>query len=217
MKSRGRAFAHVVVTLCLALAFSVADAQPLPKPSEFYFDEDASVARSVVAIAGSDEATITQLVKLMERGGRNAEQATAQLAHLSMASGRTETGKGLYARALDMAGEGATRRRALHWNYAWDLYRNGEHEAALGQWIAASSNRVVHSAWAPPTLALVLWKLGRHEEAVAWYAAAVRTWPDRWPDAAALPALLPDWSDADRATLAEVLAAWREAPPTWRP
>lgn len=44
------------------------------------------------------------------------------------------------------------------------------------------------------------------EEAVAWYAAAGRRPPDRWPNPFAPPGLLPDWSDADRAVLAEVLA-----------
>lgn len=215
MQSKRRAFAHVMATLCLALAAGLAGAQALPRPAEFYFDEDASVARPLVAIAGSDEATIAQLVKLMERGGRNAEQATAQLAHLSMASGRTDTGQALYARALEMAGEGATRRRAIHWNHGWDLFRAGEYEAALAQWAQAQPHRVVHPAWVPPTLALVLWKLGRREEAIAWYAAAVRTWPDRWTEAAALPALLPDWREADQAALAEVLAAWRADPPAW--
>ena len=76
-------------------------------------------------------------------------------------------------------------------------------------WIRATSS------WQPPTLALALWKLGRRQEAVAWYAAAVRTEPGQWSDAARFAELLPDWREEERATLAEVLAAWQDAPPAW--
>ena len=51
--------------------------------------------------------------------------------------------------------------------------------------------------------------------AVAWYAAAVRTEPGQWSDAANFAGLLPDWREEERATLAEVLAAWQEKPPAW--
>lgn len=215
MRTISRALARAgLLGLFVLLSAPVATAQSLPRPAEFYFDEDAA-ARPIVAIEGDDDATVAQLVRLMDRGGRNADQAIGQLAHLSMAGGRTETGMALYARALESTSAGSQRRRSLQWNQAWDLYRNGDVEAALGLWVQAGSNPVVRYDWVPPTLALALWKLDRRDEAVAWYAAAVRTWPDRWTDPSALPGLLPDWSEADRATLAEVLAAWREAPPSW--
>lgn len=217
MQSKTRALAHAGLLglfILLAAPAPAALAQPLPKPAEFYFEED-SAARPIVAIEGNDDATVAQLVRLMDRGGRNADQAVAQLAHLSMAAGRIDTGLALYARALETASAGSQRRRALQWNQAWDLYRSGDVEAALSLWAEAGSAPVVRHAWVPPTFALALWKLGRRQEAVAWYAAAVRTWPDRWSSPDVLPGLLPDWSDEDRATLAQVLAAWREDPPAW--
>jgi hypothetical protein len=87
-------------------------------------------------------------------------------------------------------------------------------EAALEQWLGAAAARAQSPAWVPPTFALALWRLDRRDEARDWYAAAVRTWPDRWsnPD---LAALLPEWGDAERAVLAEVHAAWAEDPPGW--
>ncbi|MGY1522038.1 tetratricopeptide repeat protein [Luteimonas sp. A482] len=217
MESMPRVWSHarrLYLFVLLAGLCAGAGAQSLPRPAEFYFDEDSS-ARPIVAIEGNNEATVAQLVRMMERGGRNAEQAVPQLAHLSMAAGRTETGMALYAQGLASSSEGSQRHRSLQWNQAWDLYRAGDVEAALPLWLQASSNRVVKPSWVPPTLALALWKLGRREEAVAWYAAAVRTYPDRWTNAGALPGLLPDWSDDDRATLVEVLAAWSQNPPAW--
>lgn len=166
MHTISRALAHAgLLGLFMLLSAPVATAQSLPRPAEFYFDED-SAARPIVAIEGDDDATVAQLVRHMERGGRNADQAMAQLAHLSMAAGRTETGMALYARALQSASAGSQRRRALQWNQVWDLYRHGEVERALGLWAEAGSNPVVRYAWVPPTLALALWKLDRRSEAV---------------------------------------------------
>lgn len=211
---KARALANAGALL-LSLGMSCAAAQGLPQPAEFYFDRDESVARPIVAIAGSDDATAALLLRQMERGGRNADFAAAQLAHLALASGRRDTGLALYARAVGMASDGSARQRSILWNQGWDLYRLGDVDAALSTWARAFPSRIVYPDWVPPTLALALWRLDRREEAVAWYAAAVRTWPDRWSDASALAGLLPDWSEADRARLAEVLAAWREAPPRW--
>ena len=67
----------------------------------------------------------------------------------------------------------------------------------------------------PPTFALALWTAGRQQEAVQWYAAAVRTEPTQWISTARYAELLPEWKDSERATLAEVHAAWVANPPTW--
>ena len=215
MQPKTRAFARACILLLLAGLATAAPAQSLPAPEEFYFDEDPGVARAIVAIPGSDEATVERLVRMLKRGARNADEVAAQLAHLSMATGRVDNGRALYARAVEMTTTGSPLRRAVHWNQGWDLYRAGDIEGALPQWQQAFANRIVHPAWVPPTLALALWKLDRRQEAVAWYAAAVRTYPDRWSNPSALPGLLPDWSEADRAVLAEVLEAWRANPPAW--
>lgn len=207
-------FLSCACALALAIPAAVV-AQQLPRPKEFYFDDDAAVTRPIVAIEGSDGETIAQLARLMERGGRNSERAIAQLAHLSMASGRIENGRALYANAVAAAGARSQQRHAVQWNYAWDLYRAGDFEGALAQWQEAFANRLSAPSWVPPTMALALWKLDRRRDAVDWYAAAVRTEPQLWSDAARLPSLLPDWTAADLETLAEVHAAWVLAPPSW--
>src|SRR5690606_3643458 len=190
-------------------------AQSLPKPKEFYFDGDGSTTRTLALLEGSDAATQERLLKAMKGHGRSADLATAQLAHLAYASGRAETGSALYARVLANLGNNSRMRQPLLWNHGWDLYRAGDAEGALVRWREAGVETYNNPSWVPPTLALGLWTLGRRDEAVQWYAAAVRTEPSRWRDAANLDALLPDWRAEDRARLAEVLAAWREAPPAW--
>lgn len=203
-----------LLALALALWGFAAGAQSLPKPKEFYFDEDRGVTRPVVAIDGLEgEALAEQLVKARERG-RKAVEATAQLAHVAIAGGRAELGKSLYQQALGSVQPGGTLWRSISWNYGWDLYRLGESEAALAQW-AGAVNGVGAPTWVPPTLALGLWSVDRKAEALQWYAAAVRTEPTLWNDAANFARLLPEWTEAERNRLAEVHAAWQADPPAW--
>jgi len=189
-------------------------AQTVLKPKEFYFDEDRSTARPVVVVPGQGDAVVDKLAAMVQRDPR-AVEARAQLGTLAMSGGRRELGEQLYKAALAGLPSGSLQYRQVSWNYGWALYRAGDYEPALHQWLGLAAGRPATPDWLPPTLALVLWKLGRKEEAVSWYAAAVRTWPDKWSDAANLPALLPDWTDDERATLGEVLASWQANPPAW--
>ena len=201
------------MAVLLAAYGLAAQAQVLPKPKEFYFDESADTARKIVVVEGEGEALTEQLVKARERGRKQVE-ATAQLAHMAMTSNRVELGKSLYVQALASAPATGTLGRLVRWNYAWDLHRAGDSKAALELW-AELARGFGQPAWLPPTLAMALWENERKSEAVQWYAAAVRTEPGLWGNPANFRALLPDWRDEDRARLAEVFAAWQANPPAW--
>lgn len=190
-----------------------AHAQALPAPKEFYFDQDRATTRPVTALAGSGDALVDRLASTVQRDP-NAAEARAQLAAIAMAGGRRELGEELYQAALRTLTAGAQRRQ-VEWNYGWDLLRAGDPARALAQWSALVNGRPAAPDWLPPTLALVLWRLDRKDEAVKWYAAAVRTWPDQWGPGADFAKLLPAWRDDERATLVEVQAAWRAKPPAW--
>lgn len=203
----------VGLALLVSLFFSVAQAQNLPKIAEFYFDADMA-AKPLQALPPEQEGLVDQLMKLRERG-RKSTDATVQLAGIAYAGGRTELGTQLYGEALSSVSANTIQARGIHWNQAWDLYRSGDALAALSHWSIAADGVRGNATWVPPTLALALWKLGRRDEAIAWYAAAVRTEPQQWNDAARFPQLLPEWKDEERATLAEVLQAWAKNPPAW--
>lgn len=203
----------LVLAAAMALAAFAAQAQTLTKPTEFYFDEDRNTARLIVAVEGEGEPLAEQLVKQMERG-RNRVEATAQLAHVAIGQNRLELGEKLYQEALASTEGRGTLGRAVRWNYAWDLYRQDQKQAALVQWSELAKG-FGSPSWVPPTLALVLWDLDRKAEAIEWYAAAVRTEPLLWGDPANFPSLLPAWNDTERKRLAEVFAAWQAEPPAW--
>ncbi|WP_394695895.1 tetratricopeptide repeat protein [Pseudoxanthomonas japonensis] len=208
-----RAGKRTLLAIVLASAVFSVQAQSVPKPKEFYFDEDRAAA-PVVAITGVEgDALVDQLVKARERGRKTVE-ATAQLAHVALSDGRADLGRQLYQQALASTQSGGGLWRSISWNYGWDLHRLGEHQAALEQWVPLIG-AVGGASWVPPTFALVLWKLGRKDEAVQWYGAAVRTEPLLWTDARNYASLLPGWRQEDRDTLAEVLGAWQANPPVW--
>lgn len=204
---------RISLAVALAAYAVVAQAQVLPKPKEFYFDESADVTRRIVVVEGEGEALTEQLVKARERGRKQVE-ATAQLAHVAMSSDRVELGKSLYAQALASTQANSVIGRSVRWNYAWDLHRKGETKAAMELW-AELARGFGQPAWVPPTLALGLWQTERKAEALQWYAAAVRTEPTLWSDPANFARLLPEWSEEDRARLAQVYAAWAADPPAW--
>jgi tetratricopeptide (TPR) repeat protein len=199
------------LTAALA-AFGVA-AQSLPAVQEFYFDQDAAAVPAVVVPADSSD-LVDQLMKQRERG-RKALDATVQLAGVAFAQGRPELGRSLYAEALGSTTATTAAGRTVRWNYGWDLFRLGEVEAALPQWSSAQGGLRGNAAWVPATYALALWTLGRKDEAVRWYAAAVRTEPQQWSSTANYATLLPSWRDSERKTLAEVQQAWAAQPPAW--
>lgn len=184
-----------------------ASSSPLPKPAEFYFDADANATKPVVAVRETGEAAMAKLLKLIERKP-HASAERAQLAHLAMESGRVDLGRELYARALQRLDTSDATWRAVMWNYGWDLYRAGDDAAAFEQWRTLMMTRNVTAAWMPPTFALALWSLGRKDEALQWYAAAVRSEPQQWGTTERYAQLLPAWREAERTTLAEVQAAW---------
>ena len=203
----------MLLAVVLASVVFSAHAQSVPKPKEFYFDEDKTTARPIVVVEGEGEAQVQALVRERDRGRRQLE-ATAQLAHIAFSDGRADLGGQLYQQALAQTDAKGTLGRAVRWNYAWDLFRAGQVEPALTRWVEVAS-AYGSPSWAPPTLALALWRLDRKQEAVAWFGAAVRTEPTIWIDARNFASQLPDWKQEDRDTLAEVLGAWQANPPTW--
>jgi tetratricopeptide (TPR) repeat protein len=201
--------------LVLAAGMTVfgAAAQSVPVLQEFYFDDDVAAVAPVVVPADSSD-VVDQLMKQRERG-RKVLEATVQLASVAYAQGRPELGRELYADAEKNAPAGSVPSRMVRWNHGWDLFRQGDAEAALAQWHSAQAGMRGNPSWVPPTFALALWQLGRKEEAVKWYAAAVRTEPQRWSSSAGYAQQLPAWRDAERASLADVQQAWAAQPPAW--
>ena len=210
-----RAVALGIVAISLQWPLAVS-AQSIPRPVEFYFDEDRQTTRAFEALDESQvsAAGVQTLLRQPVRDRRAAE-ALGRIAHTAYNTGRADLGRTLYERALTDLGQNHGTWRQMLWNFAWDLQRNGENEAALARWIELVGARASRAAWMPPTMALAAWRADRREDALRWYAAAVRTEPGLWTSPDDFSSLLPAWRAQDRATLGEVQAAWAANPPAW--
>ena len=200
------------LALCLAIAAPTAAYAQALRPVEFYFDADALTVRPFV-VAG-ETPSIERLTRMVERKpGLMVERG--QLAQYAMQSGQPQVGADLYRGALARTDESNAVWRRLMWNSAWDLHRAGDTAAALAQWQRLITARGSTASWVPPTLAMSLWVNGRRDEALHWYAAAVRTEPAQWRGTERHARLLPGWRPQDLKVLADVHAAWAAAAPRW--
>jgi len=215
MSIRKLIFPGLLALSAIAGSALAQSAAPLVPTSEFYFDEDARTTRLIVAVEGSGDPLVQELLKAISRNPR-AKSETAQLAHVAMAGGRPELGRELYGRVLAQVDANDGLYRSVLWNYGWDLFRTGDHAGALAQWQTLLASRNITADWMPTTFAVALWQLDRRDEAVRWYAAAVRSEPTRWSTSEHYASLLPAWREEDRALLAEVQRAWAADPPEWR-
>lgn len=207
MKSR------IVFAAALLAVAGAVSGQELPRPVEFYFDADASATRPVLALKDRSKSSIDRLIRQVERKPDGVLEA-AQFGHYAMELGQTQAGLDGYGRAMSRLDINNGLWRPIKWTYGWDLFRAGDAQGALTQW-SELATRGVSASWMPPTFAMALWKLGRRDEAVRWYAAAVRTEPNQWSTTDRHAQLLPQWRDDERAVLAEVQAAWAQNPPRW--
>ncbi|GAB6195610.1 tetratricopeptide repeat protein [Lysobacter xanthus] len=206
----------IAVALAAGLAFAApsrAQTPELPRVAEFYFDADAATLRPVLELKERTPAALDRMSRLVERRPE-AVLETAQLAHYAMQGGQLDVGRDLYGHVLSRLDITSALWKPVKFNYGWDLYRSGNAAGALAQW-SEIAGRGVTASWMPPSFAVALWTLGRRDEAVRWYAAAVRTEPGQWSTPARYAELLPQWRDEDRATLAQVQAAWAANPPRW--
>lgn len=202
----------LLLGLALATAWS-ASAQALPPIREFYFDTDAAAA-PIVLVDPAQADAVDQLARQRTRG-RRAVEASVQLANIAAADNRVELADSLYQEALTGSAPNSTIGRGVRWNMGWHAFRQGRHEQAQQLWLQALEQVRGEPSWAPPTLALVLHRQGNTDEAVKWYAAAVRTEPQLWIDPANFERLLPHWQPAERQALEQVHQAWVANPPSW--
>jgi predicted Zn-dependent protease len=113
-----------------------------------------------------------------------------------------------YAHALKLAANDPRQLRFAHWSHGWALLGLDRPEAALSEWREVERLHGGHPYWLPYTYAIGLWAAGRHDEAVAYYAAAVRSFPERWATRESVRTHSSKMKPEEQALMLEVFTAW---------
>lgn len=100
----------------------------------------------------------------------------------------------------------------VHLSYGRALLEMGDEACAIRQWQKAAALHGGHPAWLPQAMAEAYWRLGRHQLALRWYDAAVRSHPERWGSLVSIRAVTAsrDFSDNRRDMLQTIYTNWKQ-------
>lgn len=200
-----RALALVVLVVATASPLH-AQSGNVPAPAGSYPDGDPAAVRPEM-LDPQDRAARQNLEQIIRRAPKNVP-AKVQNAWLLLARGTRQRGYDAFEDAIASAPAGSLPLRHAHWNYGWALFNGAELQQALDHWLIAADLHGGHPAWVPTTFAVGLWLTGRNDLAIDYYAAAVKSDPDRWGETAGLAEATRDWGANEKLAIEAVHAAW---------
>jgi Tfp pilus assembly protein PilF len=135
-----------------------------------------------------------------------------QFGYSESLAGHAASARESYRLALDLAAD-PIQQRHVRWSYGWGLFNLGQSEAALEQWRQAAELHGGRPFWLPYTLAVGYWQSGEEDQALHWYTAAARSFPQRWGKAEGLARATAGWKAAEREAVDALFLRWRKQNP----
>jgi tetratricopeptide (TPR) repeat protein len=195
-----------LAALLFSCAAAAADTTPLPPPAARYVDEDP--AATAIVLVNPSRSDVMQRLDQLVREPKNAWKARAQRGFLYGIRGEREKLDRDYSAAAEKLPDDPYAPRILAWQHGWALFEAGDYAAALARWQEAERAHGGHPSWVPYTFAVALWRMDRREEALAYYAAAVRSAPERWGSKAGLASITTKWHKPELEAAEALLEAW---------
>jgi len=180
---------------------------PVPQPAERYVDADPN-ARADPKIEAND-ANLSRYLDDRLAQDPGDVPARAERGYQRAQRGDANGAEQDYARARKAAADTVGRQRYVLWSHGWALLAQNQPEAALKDWREAQHLHGGNPYWVPYSFALALHAAGRDDEAVAYYAAAARSQPERWGTRAAMLETTKSWKPHERARIEAVYALWQ--------
>jgi len=180
---------------------------PLPKPAEVYRDADPN-ARAAPKVDANDP----NLAKYLdERLAQNPSDVPARVerGYQRAQRGDAKGAEADYTRARKAAADEVERQRYVLWSHGWALLAQNRPEAALKDWRDSQHLHGGNPYWVPYSFAVALRAAGRDDEAVAYYAAAARSDPERWGSRTAMLDSTKTWKPHERTRIEAVYALWQ--------
>ena len=180
---------------------------PLPKPAEVYRDADPNV-RADPKVDANDPNLASYLD---ERLAQNPSDVPARVerGYQRAQRGDAKGSEADYARARKAAADMVARQRYVLWSHGWALLAQNRPEDALKDWRDSQHLHGGNPYWVPYSFAVALRAAGRDDEAVAYYAAAARSDPERWGTRSAMLETTKSWKPQERTRIEAVYALWQ--------
>lgn len=151
---------------------SLADCIGRPPTGIDFLDADPMAMDESLVQGVHNQATLIRALKARLRRNPSDADATMDLGLLAAQSG--DGFAHYFERAEALVDDDSNRRRRLAWARGHACAAGGDAECALRHWHAAASAFGGDARWVPAAYSYALWGLGRTEQAIDWYAAAVR-------------------------------------------
>jgi len=200
----------VLLALILFAAPAAHAADPrteIPAPAAKYLDPDPFARSDQTVDLGAMD---NPLKGLDERIAADPEDfhLWVERGYLKADRGDVKGSDADYAQALKVAAKDPRQLRFAHWSHGWALLGLERPEAALAAWRESEKLHGGHPYWLSYTYAMGLWAAGRQDEAVAYYAAAARSFPERWGERRGVKTHSQKMKPEEQALLLEVFAEW---------
>jgi len=192
----------------LALQFSTAlHAQELPPTEVAYVDQDPAAQR-IQRIDANDRSMRSTLEGAIRKDPGNAMLKLQNAALLADRGIRLRVARELSA-AARASDEGSLNLRVVHYNAGWILFDIGDYDGAQAHWMDALRLHGGQPDWVPAAFAILQWTRGYPQQAADYYAAAARSMPQRWGDAAGVEAATATLDANQRFTLQSLFGEWQ--------
>lgn len=152
---------------------SLADCIGQPPAGIDFLDADPVMVDESLVFGWHDRTKLSLALKARLRGNPDDADAAMDLGVLA-AQSRSSRFSRYFQQAEALIGDDPDRRRRLSWARGHACMAGGDADCALRHWHDAASAFSGHPRWVPAAYAYALWGLDRKDQAIDWYAAAVR-------------------------------------------
>ena len=134
-------------------------------------------------------------------------EAWAERAYLQAVLGNEAEAREGFKKALSLS----TNPPSVYWSLGWALLNLGRFQDAEEAWSKAWTPQQgkEEPRWVPSAMAMVAWKSGKKNQALAWYQRAAEREPASFTTLTDLKDRISNWNTKEQAWLIEVHDAWQ--------
>lgn len=152
----------------------LADCIAVPAPDVVHEFVDPALSLSPLALTMRQRGRLREDIERRIAAGEDDGHGQFDLVELDVRSGRLGSARTRLEQATPKAEGDIIWQRRRELLFGQVCAQDGDFACALAHWHAAAGSAPAPPTWQPKLYAYALWGLGREDQALAWYTAAVR-------------------------------------------